>query len=123
VGLKEKVFRNGPDFRHRPDRFFFCNFAFFRNKFMFGPLNDLMSFLDPLLSVMSHGAEVTRLGAMGYGAEVPGELATRYELANDVAYLGATICNAELGDDVDRVMAVGPYVLSATTAAAPSTLR
>jgi hypothetical protein len=44
-----------------------------------------MSFLDPLLGAMAHGAEVTHLGAMSYGTEVPSELATRYVLAADVA--------------------------------------
>jgi hypothetical protein len=46
-----------------------------------------MSFLDPLLSVIAHGAEITRLGAMsyGHGAKVPGELAPRCALAADVA--------------------------------------
>jgi hypothetical protein len=29
-----------------------------------------MSFLDPLLGVVACGAEVTQLGAIGYGAEV-----------------------------------------------------
>jgi hypothetical protein len=60
-------------------------FSLFRNNFTFGPLNDLMSFLDPLLGDMPHGAEVTRLGAMAYDAEVPGELATRHALTADVA--------------------------------------
>jgi hypothetical protein len=52
---------------------------------MFRPLNNLMTFLDPLLGAVSYGAEITRLGAMTYGAEVPDELATRYVLAADVA--------------------------------------
>jgi hypothetical protein len=34
-----------------------------------------MSFLDPLLSVIAYGAEVTQLGALGYGAEVRAALA------------------------------------------------
>jgi hypothetical protein len=34
-----------------------------------------MSFLDPLLSVIAYGAEVTQLGAIGYGAEVRAALA------------------------------------------------
>jgi hypothetical protein len=29
-----------------------------------------MSFLDPLLGAIANGAEVTQLGAIGYGAEV-----------------------------------------------------
>jgi hypothetical protein len=48
---------------------FFCNLAFFRNNFTFRPLNNLMSFLDPLFGVMSHDAEVIRLRAIAYGAE------------------------------------------------------
>jgi hypothetical protein len=57
--------------------FFFAIWLFFRNNFMFGPLNNLMSFLDPLFGVMAHGAEVTHLGAMAYGTEVSSELATQ----------------------------------------------
>jgi hypothetical protein len=37
-----------------------------------------MLFLDSLLGVMAHGAEVIRLGAITYDAEVPDELTTRY---------------------------------------------
>jgi hypothetical protein len=33
-----------------------------------------MSFLDPFLGAIDHGAEVTRLGAIAYGAEVPSTL-------------------------------------------------
>jgi hypothetical protein len=29
-----------------------------------------MSFLDPLLGAIANGAEVTQLGAIGYGAEL-----------------------------------------------------
>jgi hypothetical protein len=54
----------------------FLQFSFFRNNFMFEHLNDLMSFLNLLLGAMAHGAEVTRLVAMAYDAEVFGELAT-----------------------------------------------
>jgi hypothetical protein len=52
---------------------------------LFKPLNNLMTFLDPLLGAMAYGAEITRLGAIAYGAEVPDELATRCALAVDVA--------------------------------------
>jgi hypothetical protein len=43
---------------------------------MYGPLNDLISFFDPLFGATSHGAEdaeVTRLGndVMTYDTEVP----------------------------------------------------
>jgi hypothetical protein len=34
-----------------------------------------MSFLDPLLGAIANGAEVTQLGAIGYGAEVRATLA------------------------------------------------
>jgi hypothetical protein len=34
-----------------------------------------MSFLDPLLGAIANGAEVTQLGAIGYGAEVRAALA------------------------------------------------
>jgi hypothetical protein len=34
-----------------------------------------MSFLNPLLSAIANGAEVTQLGAIGYGAEVRAALA------------------------------------------------
>jgi hypothetical protein len=34
-----------------------------------------MSFLDPLLAAVAYGAEVTQLGAIGYGAEVRAALA------------------------------------------------
>jgi hypothetical protein len=34
-----------------------------------------MSFLDPLLGAVARGAEVTQLGAIGYGAEVRAVLA------------------------------------------------
>jgi hypothetical protein len=34
-----------------------------------------MSLLDPLLSAIAYGAEVTHLGAIGYGAEVRAALA------------------------------------------------
>jgi hypothetical protein len=44
-----------------------------------------MSFLDPFLGAMAHDAEVTRLGAIANGAEVPGELVIKYELSADVA--------------------------------------
>jgi hypothetical protein len=82
-----------------------------------------MLFLDPLFGSMAHGAEVTYLAIIAYGAEVSGELTTRYALAADVAYLDATVCGAELGDGVGRVMVIGPYLLPATTAVALTTRR
>jgi hypothetical protein len=55
---------------------FFVIWPSFRNIFMYGPLNDLISFFDPLFGATSHGAEdaeVTRLGndVMTYDTEVP----------------------------------------------------
>jgi hypothetical protein len=46
-----------------------------------------MSFLDPLLGAISYDAEVTQLGAIGYGAEVrvalaqPGRVASTWHRA------------------------------------------
>jgi hypothetical protein len=41
-----------------------------------------MSFLDPLLGVVACGAEVTQLGAIGYGAEVRAALAQTKNMDN-----------------------------------------
>jgi hypothetical protein len=38
-----------------------------------------MSFLDPLLGAIANGAEVTQLGAIGYGAEVRARRGTDME--------------------------------------------
>lgn len=43
-----------------------------------------MSFLDLLFGVIAHDTKVTRLSAMIYNTEIPGELATRYSLEVDV---------------------------------------
>jgi hypothetical protein len=40
-----------------------------------------MSFLDPLLGTIGHGAEVTQFGAVGYGAKLPGALSLFAALA------------------------------------------
>jgi hypothetical protein len=40
-----------------------------------------MSFLDPLLGAIANDAEVTQLGAIGYGAEVRAALAQMYVVA------------------------------------------
>jgi hypothetical protein len=42
----------------------------------FRPLNDLISFLDPLLGAKGCDAEVTQLGAIDLGTEVRLSLAT-----------------------------------------------
>jgi hypothetical protein len=45
--------------------------ALFRRNFKFRPLHDLIPFLDPLLDAIGIDAEITCLGSMSYGAEVP----------------------------------------------------
>jgi hypothetical protein len=50
------------------------------------PLDDLISFLDPLINVMTHGAEVTRVGVIDYGAKQWDALAPAPALAADVAH-------------------------------------
>jgi hypothetical protein len=44
-----------------------------------------MSFLDPLLGAITHSAEVTQLGAIGYDAEVRAALAQPERCGVDVA--------------------------------------
>jgi hypothetical protein len=44
-----------------------------------------MSFLDPFLGDIAYGAEVTQLGAIGYGAEVRAALAQPGRRGADVA--------------------------------------
>jgi hypothetical protein len=63
---------------------FFLQFDLFSKQFQFGPLNDLILFLDHLLGFMAHSAKVTRLAAMVYDADVSSELATMYALAANV---------------------------------------
>jgi hypothetical protein len=48
----------------------FAFWPFLWNKITFGPLKNLMSFLDPLLGAIAYGAEVTQLDAISYGAEL-----------------------------------------------------
>jgi hypothetical protein len=43
---------------------------FFEKKITFRPWDDLIAVLDPKLGVISYGAESTRLGATGLGAEL-----------------------------------------------------
>jgi hypothetical protein len=55
-----------------------------------------MSFLDPLLGAIANSAEVTQLGAIGYGAEVrAGPAWTTW--CQRGTELGAKIYGAELG--------------------------
>jgi hypothetical protein len=46
-----------------------------------------MSFLDPLLGAVACGAEVTQLGAIGYGAEVRAALAQRWTFFNTFVFV------------------------------------
>jgi hypothetical protein len=59
-----------PGLAHR----FFCNLVPLLKNCIFRPLDDLMSFLDPLLGAIDHGAEVTWLGDIVYDAEVSSAL-------------------------------------------------
>jgi hypothetical protein len=59
-----------------PNYRIFCILALPREKkSRLDPKKFLMSFLDPLFGVIAYGAEVTQLGAIGYGAEVRAALA------------------------------------------------
>jgi hypothetical protein len=49
---------------------FFCSQPYFQKIFMFEPPKILYIILDPILGVIAYGAEVTQLGAIGYGAEL-----------------------------------------------------
>jgi hypothetical protein len=51
--------------------------------------------LDPLLGVIGHDAEVTRLGVIAFGADVPRALYYHYHAVTYVAELGAMIYDAE----------------------------
>jgi hypothetical protein len=55
-----------------------------------------MSFLDPLLGAIANGAEVTQLGAIGYGAEVRVTLHKRTSWHRRSSELGAINFGAEL---------------------------
>ena len=59
----------------------FCNLTLFLKNFMFGPLDDLMSFLDPLLGAIYYGVEVTQLGAIVDGAKLSDALDSPAALA------------------------------------------
>jgi hypothetical protein len=48
---------------------------------MFRHLVNLISFLDPLLSAIDCGAEITRLGATDLGAEMRAPLAREVDMA------------------------------------------
>jgi hypothetical protein len=62
-----------------------------------------MSFLDSLLGAIANGAEVTQLGAIGYGAEVRATLAqpndvapTWYRVRRQDLWRRARICNSKV---------------------------
>ena len=46
--------------------------SFFYRKFTFGPLGDVNSSLDSGVGAMTHSSEVTCLGTIDLGSEVPG---------------------------------------------------
>lgn len=82
---------------------YFLHFSPFLEKNHVYPLDDLISFLDPLINARTHGAEVTRVGAIVYGAEQWDALASAPTLADDVAYLGTTDLGAKIGNKEHHV--------------------
>jgi hypothetical protein len=68
----------------------FFAFWLFLGKNHVWTLKKLMSFLDPLLGARAYGAEVTQLGAIGYGAEERAALAQPRRRGDDVAPSSAT---------------------------------
>jgi hypothetical protein len=74
-----------------------------------------MSFLDPLLGVVACGAEVTQLGAIGYGAEVRVELAqtdvvapTWYRARRHRSWRQALFCTENLSSSVGKIQGSEP---------------
>jgi hypothetical protein len=60
-----------------------------------------MSFLDPLLGAVACGAEVTQLGAIGYGAEVRAALAQTDVVAS--TWYRALFCTENLSSLVGKI--------------------
>ena len=52
------------------DRLFFFNLAFFFQKFTFKPLKIVILTLDPRIGAVTYDTELTRLGVIGYSAEL-----------------------------------------------------
>jgi hypothetical protein len=71
------VFHTKPHFH----TFFFAILAIFQKKNTIKPLNDLISFLYPLLDIIDHDTKVTRLSAMTYDAKVISALDSHTALA------------------------------------------
>lgn len=77
------AFQIGPNYAASRERrirrlewpIFFCILAYLLKKYL--PLHNLITFLDPLLSAILRGVEVTRLGAIDISVEVCNPLATR----------------------------------------------
>jgi hypothetical protein len=68
-----------------------------------------MTFLDPLLGAIANGAEVTQLGALGYGAEVRVTLAqtdvvalTWHRARRHKSWRRALLCTQNLSSLVGR---------------------
>jgi hypothetical protein len=68
-----------------------------------------MSFLDPLLGAIANGAEVTQLGAIGYGAEVRAALAqtdvvalTWHRARRHRSWRRALLCTQDLSSSIGR---------------------
>jgi hypothetical protein len=69
-----------------------------------------MPFLDPLLGAVACGAEVTQLGAIGYGAEVRAALAhtdvvvpTWYRARRHSSWRRAPFCIKNLSSSVGKI--------------------
>jgi hypothetical protein len=79
--------------------------VFHQKKFTFGPYKILMSFSDPLLGAVACGAEVTQLGAIGYGAEVRAALAQTDVVAPTWyrARRRAPFCTENLSSSVGKI--------------------
>jgi hypothetical protein len=63
-----------------------------------------MLFLDPLLGAIANGAEVTQLGAIGYGAEVRAALAQTDVVAPTWhrSWRRALLCTQNLSSSIGR---------------------
>jgi hypothetical protein len=80
-----------------------------------------MSFLDPLLGGVACGAEVTQLGAIGYGAEVRAALAqtdvvapTWYRGQRHRSWRRASFCTGNLSSSVGKYKAFNLVVVGSS---------
>jgi hypothetical protein len=50
---------------------------------MFRPLDDLMSFLEPILGIIGHVTEAIHIGVIAYGAEVAAAVVAHVDTVGD----------------------------------------